>query len=531
MTLKAKIKGNAIKRAMLVAAAGLIPTAVLADEVALKSSDGTVNLVGEFVDFVDDNYVIRTALGDLRISAARVRCEGAACPTFDTAEADVVFAGSDTVGLGMMPLLISGYASYKDAEASVKATENEGEILANLVGDGGFGDDIGSYLVTSTTSGDAFKALVAKSAQLGMASRRIKPQEARDLKAAGAGNMVSTQQEHIVAVDSLVVITHPSNKVSQVSVEQLRGIYSGKITNWSELGGDDLPIKVINRQQSSGTSGVFNKAIFGDQAADLENFGTIADDNNNMAAMVNADAAAIGFVGYAFQRGAKAMGLVNECGITTTPDAFSAKTEEYPLQRRLYMYNRSDNVDDATLDFIKYATSEAADGVIAKSGFIDLGINSREMEMDGERAKALLDPDVDPFEGGVMREMLGQMLDYDRLSTTFRFRTGSSKMDERGKVDMARLVKFLEKAPEGSKVMLVGFTDDVGAFESNRRLSIDRAGVAASVLKEFAGDRIGHVEMVSTGYGEIAPAACNISDSGRAINRRVEVWLQLPDQG
>ncbi len=61
----------------------------------------------------------------------------------------------------------------------------------------------------------------------------------------------------------------------------------------------------------------------------------MAGDNNEVAALVNAQEGAIGYVGFAFQRGAKPMPLVNECGITTVPDSFSAKTEEYALQRRM----------------------------------------------------------------------------------------------------------------------------------------------------------------------------------------------------
>ena len=84
-------------RALVLVGAGMFPMSVLADEVTLKSADGTVNLVGEFIEFADDNYVIRTGLGDLRIAASRVRCEGAACPSFETATADIQIAGSDTV--------------------------------------------------------------------------------------------------------------------------------------------------------------------------------------------------------------------------------------------------------------------------------------------------------------------------------------------------------------------------------------------------------------------------------------------------
>ena len=507
-------------------AAGLIPMSVLADQVTLKSEDGTVNLVGEFIDFADDNYVIRTGLGDLRISASRVRCEGDACPTFEIAGADVQIAGSDTVGLGMMPLLISGYASHLNAEASVVATATDGQILANFIGDGGFGDEIGSYLVTSTSSGDAFKTLLDGSAQVGMSSRRIRPAEARSLRDSGAGNMVSPQQEHVIAVDSLVVITHPSNPIQELPMEQLRAVYAGEITNWSELGGEDAPITMISRQDGSGTRAVFEGRLFGAEEPTLTSAALIADDNSAMAAMVNDDPNALGFVGYAFQRGAKALSLINECGISTTPDAFSAKTEEYALQRRLYLYNRSDALDASAQDFIDYSVSKEADGVIAKAGFIDLGISKREQQMDSARARALLDPNADAYEGGVMREMLSEMIDYDRLSTTFRFSTGSSRLDERGRLDMARLADFLATQPEGTTVKVVGFTDGVGAFDSNRALSEVRAAEVLAQLQAFAGDRVAQLNFASTGFGEVAPSACNVNENGRAINRRVEVWVE-----
>lgn len=529
LTINSLISFTTLTRSLVIVAVGLLPNAALADEVVLKSVDGTVDIAGEYLDFVDDSYVIQTALGELRISASRVRCVGDACPKFETDTANVTFAGSDTIGLGMMPLLLTGYASFLNAESSVNATQTEGDILTNFVADGGFGDEMESYRVISTTSGDAFTSLLQSSAQIGMASRRIKPDEARQLKADGAGNMISTLQEHVVAVDSLVIIVNPENEVASITTEQLRGIYSGTIKNWSELGGSDAPIKVFDRQTSSGTRSIFMNAIFGEDSGDaVEQIGVVAEDSNDMAAKVFADPTAIGFVGYAFQRGASSLALVNECGIQTTPDAFSAKTEEYPLQRRLYLYNRADNLTDATADFITYATSSEADGVIAKSGFIDLGVTVRDMDLEGARAKQLLAPDVDPYESGVMREMLRQMLEFDRLSTTFRFTTGSSRMDERSLVDMARLVNYLATQPTGTTVMFAGFTDSVGAFDSNRALSDQRAAYLAQQFSAFAGDKIGQIELASAGFGEIAPVACNTDGANRSINRRVEVWIKPP---
>ncbi len=519
--------GKIAMRAAGCAAIVLLPLGASAGEVTLKSADGTVNLVGEFVEFKDDNYVIRTALGDLRIAASRVRCEGADCPVFDTATAGVQITGSDTIGLGLMPLLMSGYAGYLNAEATITNTQVENQILAAFIGDGGFGDDLGSVLVTSTRSGDAFKTLLDGSAAIGMSSRRITPEEARSLRDAQKGNMVSVEQEHIIAVDSLVMIVNPVNKMASISIQDLQRIYSGEVTNWSELGGEDLAITVVTRAEDSGTYAVFTDRIFGENPPPANPAFTVVDDNNAAAQIVNDTPGAIAFVGYAFQRGAKPLTLINECGIAAEPDPFSAKTEEYALQRRLYLYSTSD-ADEATKKFLEFTGNEASDAVVAKAGFIDLGIKTREQSMESPRAKALLTADVDAFEGNVIREMLAAMTESNRLSTTFRFRLGSTSLDERGVADMKRLADYLADAPEGTKVTMVGFTDDIGAFESNRSLSVERASQVVSELKAVTGEGLAAIEFAALGFGSIAPSACNSSENGRAINRRVEVWISQP---
>ncbi len=134
--LKSSAAGFAIATGMLAA------TAAFADEVTLKSTDGTINVVGEFIDFADDSYIVRTALGDLRINASRAVCEGAACPTFGNASADVTIVGSDAIGLGMMPLLMTGYAASIDADAEL-TNPATGQALATIIDDGGFGDEVG----------------------------------------------------------------------------------------------------------------------------------------------------------------------------------------------------------------------------------------------------------------------------------------------------------------------------------------------------------------------------------------------------
>ncbi|MEM7718565.1 MAG: OmpA family protein, partial [Pseudomonadota bacterium] len=96
---------------------------------------------------------------------------------------------------------------------------------------------------------------------------------------------------------------------------------------------------------------------------------------------------------------------------------------------------------------------------------------------------------------------------------------------ERGRVDLERLIAYLEDAPEGTEISFVGFTDSVGAFEANRRLSFGRADAVLDEVRRAAGNRLDHIQMVTSGFGEVAPSACNVTDRGKAINRRVEVWI------
>ena len=518
--LKMSVAGLALASGMMTA------SAAFAQNVTLVSTDGTINVTGEFIAYEEDTYILRTPLGDLRIASSSVICEGDACPTFDTVSADVSIVGSEAIGLGMMPLLMSGFAASLDADVEIRNT-SESESIATLIDDGGFGDEIGAYLVSSTNNDDAFAQLLSKTATVGMSARRITQDEARALRADGAGSMVSPEQERIIAVDSMVVVTHESNPVEQLSSDQLAAIFSGQITNWSEVGGPDRPINVISYAPDSANYTYFTNYLYGEEVPSFRPQ-AIAQDDQAMSNVMFHDRNAIGYLGHAFQRGAKPVQLINECGIATTPDAFSAKTEEYELSRRMYLYNRGDNIDSNTQAFLTYAMSDEADSVIGKSGFIDLGIVRRAQD-DSDPRRAALAVEAERydvgFEGEIINDMLTEMGSYDRLSTTFRFRTGSSRLDERGRLDLQRLVTYLEDVPAGTRVAIVGFTDDVGPFEANRELAIERAGSVVEQIQAEAGDRLANIEFVTKGYGEVAPSACNISDRGRGINRRVEVWI------
>lgn len=507
-------------------------SAAIAEDVTLRSNDGNVELVGELVGFDNVVYQIKTVIGEINARVDEYVCIGADCPELaarrrNAADADTVtISGSDTVGEGLMPILLSGYAGHLDAEEQINKPDGTIEAISMFVGDQGFGDDMGSFLVRSSISSDAFANLLGRSADIGMSGRRITPDEARTLRSYGAGSMIDPTNEHIIAIDSLVIITHPNNPVSQITMAQLRGIYDGQITNWSELGGQDAPINVVQLGDGTGTRSVFESRVFEGNRTGSPALSVTASGSEKVSVIVNEDESAIGYVSAAFARGAQLTTLISDCNIPMIPDAFSARTEEYNLGRFLYLYTRGDNTKPEVRNLLNYITSNDADDVVKKSGFTDLGVSRRPQSADSARAQAILDAAADAYETDISEKMLNDMATHDRLSTTFRFRTASQKLTPRSQLNIARLTNYLEGLPSDTEIKLVGFTDSVGAFSSNLDLSADRAASFAQTLQEFAGDRLNEIQISTAGYGEIAPASCNTDENGRSINRRVEVWIK-----
>lgn len=103
--------------------------------------------------------------------------------------------------------------------------------------------------VSPTGSSDGIKAASIKTADIGMTSRNLNPEEKVGLT------------ETVIALDGIALIVHPDNPVTDLTTQQLSDIYLGKITNWSEVGGEDLEISVVARESGSGTRGAFEELL------------------------------------------------------------------------------------------------------------------------------------------------------------------------------------------------------------------------------------------------------------------------------
>jgi phosphate transport system substrate-binding protein len=180
--------------------------------------------------------------------------------------------------------------------------------------------------VSESGSGNGAKSLINAACDVATMSRSMKTSEMKAAQDAGVLPI-----DHVVAMDGIVMAVHPSNPLANLSLEQIRAIYTGKIRNWQELGGPDQAIVVISRESNSGTYETFDTlAMKGEKmAGHVEYVGS----NGAIRQRVLNTPAAIGYVGLAFLEGVKAA-TVN--GIEANAETILDKT--YPLARPLHMY-------------------------------------------------------------------------------------------------------------------------------------------------------------------------------------------------
>lgn len=220
-------------------------------------------------------------------------------------------------------------------------------------------------------SGAGIKAMIDKSTNIANSSRPIKSEEITLAKSKGV-----IPVETIVAIDAIVPIVHPENKVQNLSVEQLSRVYQGKIRNWKEVGGDDLQIVVISRDSNSTTFEEWAEIIL--QDAKMTPKAQLQDSSGAIVQVVSQNRNAIGFIGMGYlYKSLTAQSSIKD--LTVNGIQASVKTvlsKEYPITRPLYMYTDGQPTGE-TAKFIKYLLSPAGKNMIDKAGFVPLAVSSK----------------------------------------------------------------------------------------------------------------------------------------------------------
>ena len=446
--------------------------------------------------------------------------------TFDPATIDFTVKGSDTVADELMPLLIKGAAESLGAVINRQEVGERQSVHIALAAEGA-GDALFSIFLEDKGSSTGFKGILDGSTAIGMSSRAVKAEEVAEFIAAGLGDPSSFEQEHAIAIDGLLIVVHPDNPVPGLTFEQVSGLLSGRIVNWSEVGGPDLPVTVYSRNTESGTFSTINDTFLKPYSAELSPTANIVSGNAQLSDAVFADPGAIGYVGFAYQKDTRPVDIVSACGTVATPSAFLAKTGEYPLQRTLYLYNAQGELPPMADALIDYATSFAATPFVEKSGFIGYSVEAESMMRRAELLGLQIETLESPSEKALVTELFAEMGQWERLSTTFRFKTGSSKLENQSRRDLDRLAAFIAENGEGREFVFVGFTDSYGPVEANRKLGLERAESMRAELQSVLDPSLrGTLSINAMGYGEVNPVGCNTDFAGQRLNRRVEIWMR-----
>ena len=214
--------------------------------------------------------------------------------------------------------------------------------------------------VKKTGSGDGAAALVDGRCDIAIMSRFMKEKEFKKAVENGIFPVA-----HVVAMDGVCVVVHPSNPITQLSTSQIRDIYKGKITNWKEVGGTDLPIVAISRDTSSGTYETFHGLVMNKE--EMGSKVEYVNSNPQAHARVKTTAGAIGYVGIGFLdanvKALKVDGVV--------PSRQTIATGQYPVARPLFMFtNGYPKLGSMPYKFCTFYLTETGQEIIEAKGFI-----------------------------------------------------------------------------------------------------------------------------------------------------------------
>ena len=217
-----------------------------------------------------------------------------------------------------------------------------------------YGEETGVEVTYNATgSGAGIEAVLAGRCDIGLASRDLKDEE----KEKGL-------EGTILAYDGIAIIVHPDNPVSDLSIETIAKIYTGEITNWKEVGGNDAEIVLIGREANSGTRDGFESITETEEKCKYRQECTSTGD------VITAVSSNPGAIGYASLASVKdSVKAVSVDGVE--PSEKTVKDGSYAVQRPFVLVTKKDvELTESAMAFFEYATSEDANEVISGAGVV-----------------------------------------------------------------------------------------------------------------------------------------------------------------
>lgn len=514
----------AIFAALSFLALGATPLA--AQDVTLTSRDGSVEINGTLLGFDGEFYRVDTQYGELTVDGSGVGCDGPGCPNLSDFVAELAFSGSGAMAEVLLPALVEGFALRNGLLTRRETLDDRN--FAYVLSEAQSRADVAHFSFRIGTTDEGFADLLANEADVVMALREIRPDERSRAAEAGMGDMTSDSRSRVLALDALVPVVAPGNPVRALSLPQLVQVVTGQIDNWSALGGPDAPIALHLPGAGSGLGQAVEDRLLASVGAAAATGAIRHDQSANLGRAVSTDPFAFGLASFAETGTARILDLTGPCGFDLRATRRSIKTEDYPLTAPLFLYLPARRLPAIAREFLIYAASPAAQLVIRRAGFVDQAPEHVPVAAQGDRLANAIGAAGDEVPLTELQRLVALQAPTARLTTSFRFEAGSTRPDAQSRANIERLARALEAgAYDARRLVFVGFSDGEGPAAGNLEIAQARAtAVLAAVRGAAQTAALDRVRLEAAAFGEALPMACDDSDWGRQVNRRVEVWIE-----
>lgn len=507
-----------------------------AAEVTLRMRGGTFEVKGNLQSHNAKSFVLAVpGIGNLTLDAARYECIGPNCPApavdapglplpVGATPITTTWIGGSAVGTEVMPRLVRAYAASIGATTTMSVGSDPRNLEFKIfAGDGRLVAQVNANRLGVTPG---FLALAKKDADLVWTGRRIVPEEDQMMAAVGVANMRAPGNEHVWALDGLVVLVAKENPVEALTLEEVAKIFAGEITDWSELGLPPGRINLYAPVAEAPAWSQFETEVMNPFGRKVAPTVKRLVHSTEWADRVSEDPQGIVVSVFAMVRRAKPINVTTSCGIIVQPNVFNIKTEEYPLSRRMFFYTNGEPANPLARSLLAFAMSPKLQPILREAKFVDQDPSVLPFQAQTARIAAAVNTAQDKADANLMRRLVKDLQSSQRVSFTFRFASGTTGLDNRALEDVRRLRTMLVRPDmQGKTVILAGFSDAVGGFATNVQLSALRVG-AVRIALGIGPKGLPGALVQEQAYGPLAPVACNDTDGGRALNRRVEVWLR-----
>ena len=497
-----------------------------AQDVTLISRDGDVEIAGDLLGFDGEFYRVQTIYGELTVDGSGVRCEGPGCPNLESYVARVGFSGAPTIGRVLMPALLEAFGLRYQYDLQRRTIDAERFVY--ILSDPETGSVLGEFTFRLSNTDEGFADLLANEADIVMSMREVRASERLRAREAGLGDLSARGRSRIVALDALIPVVAPSNPVQRITTPQLARVLSGDIASWRELDGPDAPITVHVLDGASGIGQATRDRLLAPVGRSLTGRAQEHPDGPTLAQAVVDDPFGLGVSSRSELGNTWELALEGECGFALRAIRRAVKTEDYPLTAPLFLYTPARRFPKLVREFLAYLRDPSAQLVIRRAGFVDRAPEEIVINAQGDRfanAIARAGAEIDLPE---LQRMVQVLSPLRRLTTTFRFEAGSARLDAQSRSNVQQLARAMELGLyDARRLVFVGFSDGEGPAGPNKAIAMRRAeAVQRAVTTAAETANLDRITLETAAFGEAMPMACDDSEWGRQVNRRVEVWVR-----